>query len=75
MIRKAEAIDQFGNALPRLAHWQVEQARVKIEVLPDRQLGIEGEGLRHIADAIARFQVARIERTAEQQRFALAGRQ
>ena len=54
---------------------QVEQTRVQIEVLPDRQLGIERERLRHVADAIARVQVAGIERPAEQQRFALAGRQ
>jgi hypothetical protein len=75
MICKAETVDQFGNSCFSLAHRQVEQARVKIEVLPNSQLGVEGERLRHIADAIARLQVARIERTAEKQRFALAGRQ
>ena len=37
MICKAEAVDQFGNARPRLSHRQVKQARVKIEVLPNCQ--------------------------------------
>ena len=59
-------------ALPRR---QVKQARVKIEVLPHRELGIERERLRHVADAMARLQIACVERPAEQQRFALAGRQ
>ncbi len=54
---------------------KVEQVRVKLQILPDRQLGIERERLRHIADPIARLQIAGIERPAEQQRFAFAGRQ
>ena len=43
IIRKAEAVDQFGNARFRLARRQMEQARVKIEVLPNRQFRIERE--------------------------------
>ena len=54
---------------------QVEQVRVKIEVLPDGQFGVERERLRHIADAVARTHVVRLERLAEQQRLALARRQ
>ena len=38
----------------RLLARQVEQPRVQIEVLPDRQLGVERERLRHVADALAR---------------------
>lgn len=74
MIRETEAFDQFGNARFPLSRRQVEQARVQIEVLPDREFRIKRERLRHIADALARVQVACIERPAEQQRFALAGR-
>ena len=54
IIGEAEALDQFGDARLRLARRQVEQARVKIEVLPHRQLGVERERLRHVADPIAR---------------------
>ena len=53
----------------------MEQPRVQIEVLPHRELGIERERLRHVADAVARAHVAGVERLAEQQRLALAGRQ
>ena len=75
IVGKAEAFDQLGNPRPRLPPRQVKQVRVKIEVLPDREFRIQRERLRHIADPIARFQIACIEGPAEQQRFALAGRQ
>ena len=75
MILEAEPFDQLGDARLRLLRRQVEQVRVKIEVLPDRQFGIERERLRHVADAIARTHVAGIERLAEQQRLAFARRQ
>ena len=51
---------------------QVKQARVKVEILAHRQLGIERERLRHIADALARIEIAGVDRLAEQQRFARA---
>ena len=48
---------------------------MKIEVLPDRQFGVERERLRHVADPIARTHVACFERFPEQQRLAFARRQ
>ena len=43
IICSTEAVDQFGNTRSRLAHWQVKQTRVKIEVLPNRQFCVERE--------------------------------
>ena len=42
------------------------------EVLPHRQLTVEREGLRHVADAAARVEVARIHRPADQRDMATA---
>ena len=75
IILEAESSDQFGDTRLRLPRRQMEQMRMKIEVLPDRQFGVERERLRHVADAIARTHVARIERLSEQQRLAFARRQ
>ena len=72
IVLKAELSDQLGNTQRRLFRRQMKNARVKIEVLPDRKFGIEGERLRHVADAIARTDVAGVEGLSEQQR--LAGR-
>ena len=51
------------------------KARVQIEVLADRELAIERKGLRHVADAPARLDIACLGRLAEQQRLALRRRQ
>ena len=53
----------------------MKNSRVKIEVLPDREFGIERERLRHVADAVARTHVAGVERFSEQQRLAGGRRQ
>ena len=45
---------------------------MKVEVLPDRQFGVERERLRHIADPVARTQIARREGLSKQQRLAFA---
>ena len=58
-----------------LVRRQMEQARVQVEVLANRQLGIERERLRHVADAHARAHVAGVDRTAEQRRLARGRRQ
>ncbi len=75
IILEAEPCDQLGDARLRLLSRQVEKVRVKIEVLPDRQFGIERERLRHVADAIARTHVAGFEGFSEQERLAFARRQ
>ena len=54
---------------------EMKQLRVEIKVLSHRELGIERERLRHIADAIARAHVASIDRPSEQQSLASAYRQ
>ena len=45
---------------------QVKQPGVQDQVLPHRQLGVEREGLRHVADARRIVDVAGIDRLAEQ---------
>ena len=45
IIFKAEPFDQLGDARLCLLRRQVEKVRVKLEVLPDRELGIERERL------------------------------
>src|SRR5208282_2185465 len=75
MILKPEPCDQLFDALLRLAGRQVEEARMKIEVLSDGQLGIERERLRHVADPITRTQITRREGFSEQERVAFARRQ
>ena len=72
---QSEAADQIGDARLRRAGRQMEQMRVQIEVLSHRQLGVERERLRHVADARPRLHVAGIDRLAEQQRLAVGGGQ
>jgi hypothetical protein len=52
-----------------------EQAGVQLEVLPDRELRVEREGLAHVTDPPADLHVARVDRLAEQPGGAAAGRQ
>src|SRR5580658_6349979 len=53
----------------------MEEARMKNEVLSDGKLGIERERLRHVADPIARTQIARREGFTKQERLAVSRRQ
>ena len=75
IIREAEPRDERGNPRLGLLARQVEEPRVQLEILPHRELGVEREGLRHVADAAAQAHVVGIDRSAEQRRLALARRQ
>ena len=70
-----ETVDKFLNADARLLALNVEQARVQVDVLADRQLRVEGKRLRHIAHAKAGVHIGRIERLAEQKGLPGARRQ
>ena len=48
---EAEPRRPARRCAPRLSAGQVEQPRMQVEVLPHRQLAVEREGLRHVADA------------------------
>ena len=58
-----------------LVRREMEQLRMQLEVLPDRELAVEREGLRHVADAPARLHVVGAHRLAEQLRRAFGGGQ
>ena len=70
-----EALRQLGDAGGDLGIGQMEQLGVQFQVLPHGQLGIKGEGLRHVADAPAGGQIAGVQDLAEQPRLAFARRQ
>ena len=67
---RPNCLNELGNTQRRLFCRQMKNARMKIEVLPDRQFGIERERLRHVADAIARIHVVGVEGLSEQERLA-----
>ncbi len=46
---------------------EMEQPRVQFQVLRHGQLAIQREGLRHEADALARFQIVGVGALAEQE--------
>ena len=75
IVAEAEAANEVVDATPGLVGRQMEQAGMEVEVLANRELGIEREGLRHVADARARGHVVGVDRTTEQHCRALAGRQ
>jgi len=50
------------------------ELRVQFQVLCEGEFGVEGKVLRHEADAIARLQVARVERAPEKFRRAFRRR-
>ena len=75
IVLETEPTNQFVDARFRLVCRQVIEVRMKDEVLTYRQFGVERERLRHIPDAIARADVVRVQRLAEQQRFAFGRRQ
>ncbi len=67
-VRDAEQIEPFEhflNARRSPVLGQAEQMGMELQVLPDGQFAVEREGLRHVADTLARRHVAGIERTAE----------
>ena len=68
-VRDAEQIEpleHFLNARLSAVLGQVEQMGMQFQVLPDGEFAIEREGLRHVADALARRHVAGIERMPEE---------
>ena len=75
IVLEAEPSGQRGNARLALLCRQVEEVGVKIEVLPDGQLDIEGKRLRHVADTVSRTHVPCIEGLSEQEGLAFARRQ
>ena len=70
-----ETLGHFGDTRLNCLFRQLEQAGVKIEVLPHRQFGIEREGLAHVADAVTDRHVAGIHLVPEKLGLAFAGRQ
>ena len=70
-----EALHQVRDARTRLVVGQVEQAGMQVHVLAHRQLAIEREGLRDIADAAPGLHVAGVEGVSEQLCDAVAYRQ
>src|SRR5262245_31799941 len=73
MGAEAEPIDKFVDPGAGTVAGEIEDARVEIEVLTDGELAVEGEGLRHIADALARGQVVGVHGIAEEPGLALGG--
>jgi hypothetical protein len=63
---EVEPLHHLGDAGGNVLRRQPEQAGVQVEILRHRQLGIEREGLRHVADALAHAHVARIDLRTEQ---------
>ena len=57
-LPEPEPVEHFVDALASLGDGEVEQLGVELEVPPDRELAIEREGLRHVADPPARLHVS-----------------
>ena len=72
---EAEPRGRLFDALRDLVLGHVKELGVQDQVLPHRQLGIEREGLRHVADLAADGDVVGIDRLAEQPGLPLGGRQ
>ncbi len=53
IVAEAETANEAVDAMPGLVARQMKQARVEVEVLANRELGIERECLRHVAHARA----------------------
>ena len=70
---QAEAFREFVDPGACPVSGKVEDLGMEIEVLPDRQLAVEREGLRHVADPIAGGQVVGVHGLAEELRLALGG--
>ena len=72
---QAKTLHQFGNARTAPLIRQMEEPGVQIEVGAHGQFAIQREGLRHVADLFAGFQIARIDWLAEQFGHAFSRRQ
>ena len=70
---EAEPIDEFVDPGAGTVAGKVEDTGVELEVLTDRELAVEGEGLRHVADALARGQVVGVHGITEELGLALGG--
>ena len=75
MRREAEPIDELVDPGVGSVSGEVEDAGVEVEVLTDRELAVEGERLRHVADALARGQVVGVHGIAEELGLAFGGGQ
>ena len=56
-LPEPEPVEHLVDALAALGDREIEQLGVKLEVVSDRELAIEREGLRHVADAPAHLDV------------------
>ena len=74
-LAQAETGNQFIGARADALGRQVKQPCMQIEILAHAQFAIERKRLRHVADLLARFQIASIHRLAEQRGIAGTGRQ
>ncbi len=74
-ITEAEAPDHLRHPFGDLPLRQMEDAGMEHQVLAYRQLGIEGEGLGHVAHPLAGLHVMGIHATAEEPSIALRCRQ
>jgi hypothetical protein len=74
-VGEIESRDHLGDARGDGLRRQLEQPRMQIEILRDREFRIEREALRHVADAPPHRHVAGIDGVAEQPRGAFAHRQ
>ena len=72
---EAEPLGRLVDALRDLVLRHLEELGVQDQVLPHRQLGVEREGLRHVADLAADGDVIGIDRLAQQPGLPLGGRQ
>ena len=72
---ETEAREQSLDPPADLRRRQVEQPGVEIQVLPDRELCIKREALRHVADPFARRQLVGLRLFAEQPGPTFRGRQ
>ena len=72
---EAEPRGRLFDAPRDLGLGHVKELGVQDQVLPHRQLGVEREGLRHVADLAADGDVVGIDRLAEQPGLPLGGRQ
>ncbi|GJD99972.1 hypothetical protein GMJLKIPL_1890 [Methylobacterium isbiliense] len=69
------AVEQLPNPHGPVVRRQMVELGVQFEVLQHRQLAVEREGLRHVADVAARLHVVLADRAAEQPRVPLRGGQ
>ena len=56
-LAESEPVEHFVDALAARGDREIEQLGVELEVPPHRELAIEREGLRHVADATAHLDV------------------